>query len=146
MFKIKGELKSFKPVDKVYFFYRDGDNSQQDSSQLKDGEFKFEGKVSEPTVARLQVKYAKQEGEEKAKSEFFQFFLEPAKIDIVAKDSLKNNTVKGAKGQADFEKLQKEEDAYSPRLEKLYADYGTARKAGNKEEMNKIEKEIETSR
>ncbi len=143
-FKVKGELKSFKPVDKVYFFYRDGDNSQQDSSQVKDSEFRFEGKVSEPTVARLQVKYAKQEGEEKAKSEFLQFFLEPAKIDIVAKDSLKNNTVKGAKGQADFEKLQKEEDAYSPRLEKLYADYGTARKAGNKEEMNKIEKEIET--
>ena len=142
-FKVKGELKSFKPIDKVYFFYRDGDNSQQDSSQAKDGQFKFEGKVAEPTVARLQVKYARQEGEERAKSEFLQFFLEPTKIDIVAKDSLKNNTVKGAKGQADFEKLTKAEDAYSPELNKLYEEYGAARKADEKEEMKKIEARID---
>jgi peroxiredoxin len=142
-FKVKGELTSFKPIDKIFLNYRTGDMSVRDSVQTKDGSFKFEGKIAEPLVATLQVKYVQQPGQEKAKWEALQFFLEPSKIEIAAKDSIKNNSVTGSKGQVDFEKLQKGEDVYSPRLEKLYADYGAARKAGNKEEMNKVEKEIE---
>jgi peroxiredoxin len=142
-FKVKGELTSFKPIDKLFLNYRAGDTNVRDSVQTKDGSFKFEGKIAEPLVATLQVKYIQQPGEERAKWEAMQFFLEPAKIDITAKDSIKNNSVTGSKGQADFEQLKKGEEVYSPALEKLYADYGAARKAGNKEEMNKVEKEIE---
>ncbi len=143
-FKVKGALTSFKPIDKVFLNYRTADTNVRDSVQAKNGSFQFKGKIAEPLVATLQVRYVQQPGQEKAKWESMQFFLEPAKIDITAKDSLENNSVAGSKGQADFEKLQKGEKVYSPSLEKLYADYSTARKAGNKEEMNKIEKEIET--
>lgn len=142
-FKIKGELTSFKPVDKIFLNYRNGDVSVRDSVQPKDGSFKFEGAIAEPLVATLQVKYLQQPGQEKPKWEATQFFLEPSKIEIAAKDSILNRSVTGSKGQADFEKLKKGEEAYSPELEKLYEGYTAARKAGNKEEMNKIEKEIE---
>jgi peroxiredoxin len=142
-FKIKGELKSFKPIDKIYLSFRDGDNTVRDSVQTKEGSFQYEGKVSEPTVAFLQVKYVQQAGEERAKQEAMQFFLEPAKIDITAQDSIKNNTVKGPKGQPDFDKLRKAADVYSPQIKKLQEDYVAARKAGNKAEMDKIEKQLD---
>ena len=141
-FTVKGKLISFKPVDKIYLSYRDGDNTVQDSTQTKDGSFKFEGKVAEPTVARLQVKYEKQPGDEKPNSKSIQFILEGAKIDITAKDSLTSYTVTGSKGESDFEKLQKDEKVYDATLQPLYEAYGTARKAGNKEEMKKIEAQI----
>jgi peroxiredoxin len=142
-FKLKGELTSFKPVDKIFLNYRNGDVGVRDSVQPQDGSFKFEGKIAEPLVATLQVKYVPQAGEEKAKWEALQVFLEPSKIEIAAKDSIKNSSVKGSKGQADLEKLKKAEEVYSPGLQKLYADYGAARKAGNKEEMDEVEKKIE---
>ncbi len=142
-FKIKGDLKSFKPINKIYLVYRNGDNSVRDSFETKDGSFKFEGKVAEPLVAMLQVKYLQQAGEEKAKVETMQMFLEPAKIDITAKDSIKNNTVTGSRGQADLDKLMKAQEVYTARLTQLGKDYSTARKAGNKEEMKKLEKEAE---
>jgi peroxiredoxin len=142
-FKIKGELKSFKPIDKIYISYRDGDNSVRDSFTTKEGSFQYEGKIAEPTVAYLQVKYTQQAGEERAKQEAIQFFLEPTKIEITAQDSIKNNTVKGPKGQPDFDKLRKAADVYTPQIKELQEDYGTARKAGNKAEMDKIEKQLD---
>jgi len=141
-FKVKGKLESFKPVDKVYFGYRDGDNFNRDSSILTDGEFTFKGTVSEPTVAMLTVKYVKQPGEERAKQQGMSFFLEPTKIEIKAKDSIKNNKVSGSAGQADLEKLQKGQEEFSPALNKLYDEYGVAKKANNKEEMSKLEEKI----
>ena len=142
-FKIKGDLKSFKPINKIYLVYRNGDNSVRDSFETKDGSFKFEGKVAEPLVAMLQVKYLQQAGEEKAKVETMQLFLEPAKIDITAKDSIKNNIVTGSRGQADLDKLMKAQEVYTARLTQLGKDHSTARQAGNKEEMKKLEKEAE---
>jgi peroxiredoxin len=141
-FNVKGKLESFKPVDKVFFGYRDGDNYTRDSSTLKNGEFTFKGTVSEPTVAMLSIRYEKQPGEERAKQEGMSFFLEPAKIMIKAKDSIKSNKVTGSAGQADLEKLQKAQEEFRPALDKLYEEYGIAKKASNKEEMAKLEEKM----
>lgn len=142
-FKVDGKLLAFKPIDKIYLSYRDGDNSVRDSVEGRDGAFMFEGTISEPLLANLQVKYARENGSEKPKIENFQFFLEPVKINIEAKDSLKNSVVKGSKGQQDFERLKKAQEVYLPRLEKLYDQYRMAQKSGNKEEMNRVEEEVE---
>jgi peroxiredoxin len=142
-FKVKGELKSFKPIDKVYFGYRSGDDYVRDSAEAKDGEFKFEGNIPEPTIASISVKYVKQPGDARAKQEGMQFFLEPSKIEIEATDSIKNNKVTGSKGQVDFEKLQAAQNLYGPRLTELYDAYGVARKAADQAQMEKIEKDID---
>src|SRR5215213_6065448 len=89
-FKIKGELKLVKPVDWVYLRYSSGDQHVTDSLQPQNGEFKFEGKITEPTLASLSVKFVKQPEEEKAQREMTRIFLEPSKIEIIARDSLKN--------------------------------------------------------
>ncbi|MGZ3839245.1 MAG: redoxin domain-containing protein [Flavisolibacter sp.] len=141
-FRINGQLESFRPVDKIFLSYADGDNYRRDSLEPKDGHFQFSGKLSEPTSAFLMVRYRKQEGEERGRQENMQFFLEPAKMEILATDSLDHYKVSGSKGEGDFEKLIKGSEAYSPALEKLYTAYNEARKAGNKEEMEKVEKDI----
>src|SRR5215213_6607020 len=142
-FKIKGDLKSFKPVDKVYISYRDGENNVRDSFLLTDGSFKYESKLTEPTVATLVVKYVKQDGEERAKQEGVQFFLEPGKISIEAKDSLKVNTIKGAAGQADFEKLSAQSKQYDSQFKALFDNYSKTKAAGDKESLKTIEKQID---
>jgi peroxiredoxin len=141
-FKVKGKLESFKPVDKVFFGYRDGDNYTRDSAVVKDGEFSFKGNVSEPTVAMLTVKYEKQPGEERAKQQGMSLFLEPGKIEIKAKDSIKNNKVSGSSGQADLEKLQLAQEEFRPALDKLYEAYGVAKKANDKAEMSRLEEKM----
>jgi len=141
-FKVKGKLESFKPVDKVFFGYRDGDNYTRDSSVVKDGEFSFKGTVSEPTVAMLTVKYEKQPGEERAKQQGMNLFLEPGKIEIKAKDSIKNNKVSGSSGQADLEKIQLAQEEFRPILDKLYEAYGVAKKANDKAEMSRLEEKM----
>ena len=142
-FKIEGTLSAVKSVDKVFLNYRGDEVSVRDSVQPKNGRFVFKGKIAEPLVATLQLRYLAQPGEEKPKWESVQIFLEPTTLSIIARDSLKNHKVSGSKGQADFEKIKTAVAAYDPALQKLYADYGTARKANNKEEMQKIESEIE---
>jgi peroxiredoxin len=94
-------------------------------------------------VAALIIKF-KQQGEDKPAREMVQLFLEPSKIEFSAKDSLKNNTVKGSAANADFVALNKQQESYSPQFEKLYDTYDSLQKAGDKEGMKKTEDAINT--
>ena len=64
-FKVKGTLKLNQPAEWLYLRYMSGDKVVMDSLQPKDGEYKFEGQITEPVLASLTVKYAPQAGEEK---------------------------------------------------------------------------------
>lgn len=140
-FKLKGQLNLSKPADWVYLRYYSGDQYITDSAQVKNGVFLFEGKIPEPTVAGLIVKYIKQEGEEKPQREMIQLFIEPAKMEFAAKDSLKSNSLTGSKGEKDFVELSKKEESYD--FGPLYASYSDFQKKGDKEGMNKVEKQID---
>ena len=142
-FKVKGELKLVKPIDWVYLRYVSGDELKMDSLQTKNGEFKFEGRIEEPTTASLIVKFVKQPGEEKASRDVLQIFLEPTKINIVSKDSLKVSSVTGSAGYLDLLELTQAQKKYDAKFEPLYQSYTEARKAGDKEGMNKIENAID---
>ena len=83
-FSLKGNLSLQKPIDWVYLRYNDGDQLKIDSVQPKNGAFKFEGKIAEPTMASLSVKFVKQAGEEKVQRDMMQIFLEPSKMELVA--------------------------------------------------------------
>jgi peroxiredoxin len=142
-FELKGKLNLSKPVDWVYLRYASGEENVMDSLQPKNGEFKFKGNITEPVVAALITKF-KQQGEDKPAREMVQLFLEPSKIEFSAKDSLKNNTVKGSAANADFVALNKQQESYSPQFEKLYDTYDSLQKAGDKEGMKKTEDAINT--
>jgi peroxiredoxin len=141
-FELKGKLELSKPVDWVYLRYSFNGQYITDSVQPKNGEFKLKGNIAEPQDASLIAKF-KQQSDEKSPREFVQIFLEPSKIEFNAKDSLKNNTVKGSAGNGEFQTLIKQEAAYEPRLEALYNDYDSLQKANDKEGMKRIEDAIE---
>ena len=140
-FELKGQLNLVKPVDWVYLRYVSGEENITDSVQPKNGEFKFKGKIAEPVVATLVTKF-KQRGEDKPAREIIQLFLEPSKIEFSAKDSLKNNTVNGSAGNADFKGLMKKQEAYNSRFEALYDAYDSLQRAGDKAGLNKTEADI----
>lgn len=142
-FHLKGNLKLIKPVDRVYLRYQYGDKNIIDSVQPKNGEFKFEGKISEPTFSTLVVKYAIQNDEEKVQRDAAQLFLEPTKMKFVAKDSLKAHTLTGSASQADFVELSKKAGAYNSRFEALYKSYSDFAKQQDKKNMKNIEIQIE---
>ena len=140
-FELKGKLELSKPVDWVYLRYTSGDDNKIDSVQPKNGEFKIKGLITEPVVANLAAKF-KQQGEEKPAREYIQLFLEPTKMEFSAKDSLKNNTVKGSAGYADFATLMKQQEAYARQFDPLYDAYDSLQKAGDKDGMKKTEDAI----
>jgi peroxiredoxin len=141
-FQLKGQLNLNKPVEWLYLRYASGDENKTDSVQPKNGEFKFKGLIAEPVVASLTAKF-KQQGSERPPRESVQFFLEPSKIELIAKDSLKNISVKGSAGQADFTSLTKQQEVYDSRFQTLYDQYDSLEQAGNKEEQKKLEGTIE---
>jgi len=138
-FKLDGELKLAKPIDWIYLRYNNGEKVITDSFQSASGNFKYEAKIAEPVVATLTVKYAKAEGEEKAGRESVPVFIEPRKLELFAKDSLKALSVKGSAAHADFTALQKAMDPYNQKLIPLYEEYGKLRTAKDKDGMKKLE-------
>jgi peroxiredoxin len=142
-FTLKGQLKTFKPIDKVYFTYASGDDRMIDSAQTANGEFSFSGKITEPTVGVLTVKYMKQPEEQRAKREVLQIFLEPSKMSLVAKDSLVINSVTGSDGHVDFASMMKQQEAFDNQYQELYKSYSAAQAAGDKAAADKVEGEID---
>lgn len=141
-FELKGKLDLNKPVDWLYLRYSSGGQYITDSVQPKNGEFKFKGNISEPQDASLIAKFV-QQGDVKTPREYVQIFLEPTKIEISAKDSLDNNTVKGSIGNSDFQALLKKTQSYDSKFEKLYGDYDSLEQAGDKTGQKKVEDEID---
>lgn len=141
-FKLKGDLKLNKPVDWVYLRYSTGDQMMVDSQQTKTGEFKFEGKIPEPTIAVLSIKFVQQPSEDKPKRDVVQLFLEPTKMEFFAKDSLKTNSFTGSAGHLDFTALLKQQENYNSKLTPLYNEYTTFKKAKDEAGMKKIEDAI----
>lgn len=141
-FKLKGKLDLSKPVDWVYLRYASGDDVVMDSVQAKNGEFKFEGKLTEPTVATLFTKFAKQKDEERPQRAFVQLFLEPTKMEFNAKDSLENNSLEGSQGNKDFVGLVKQQQVYDNQFQALYNAYDSLQKLGDKEGVKKVEDAI----
>jgi len=136
--KIKGTMKLPDPVQMIYLSYRTADGSVYDSVKLDNNEFKFEAKVAEPTLASIIVKFEPENAQARSRSERMQLFLEPGKIQIQIKDSLKFAKVKGSKSHDAFEafsELLKPFNEKSSALNKEYMEYS---KAKDKEGMKKI--------
>ena len=142
-FSVKSKVAIKEPVEKVYFYYNDGEKNVSDSTDLVKGGFQFKGNTPEPGLATLRFKLYKQPGEERQKYITVQFFLEAGESKLVGGDSAGMYKVKGGQAQADYMKLRKMQLPFEERMSPLYTEYATARKEKNKEEMEKIEASLE---
>lgn len=124
--KIKGTLNFKEPGEKAFLSYRKGDDRINDSTEIKNGQFAFKGKIVEPTLANLSVRFAPKEGEKRPRMDRMQIFLEPGNIQVKAKDSLKFAVVSGSKAQKEYEAYNKllvpydkQQETFGPRYEKF---------------------------
>lgn len=147
--KVSGKLKLTKPVDQVYLSYRTPDGTINDSVGLDDGEFSFNGKIAEPVLATLSVRFELEPGQKKAMMDRIQIFLEPGKIKVAVKDSLKFAVVTGSRSHTEFlalKEMQKPFTEKSMALSTQYREYYTAKdEAGMKRiqaEMSAMNEEM----
>lgn len=91
-YTINGKVGDLNSPAKVYLRYA----NKIDSAELKNGRFLFTGKASEPVFAALSVKHQKSDTSLLMLRDVLVFYLENAKMNIVANDSVKHATIKGS--------------------------------------------------
>src|SRR5690348_12438162 len=96
--KIDGHIKFKDPVKKVYLYYSKGDKRITDSTNLKNGQFTFNEKISEPSLATLVVRFDAKDSVTR-RPDGMQFYIEPGNMKINATDSLQNAIVSGSQTQ-----------------------------------------------
>ncbi|MDZ4807660.1 MAG: TlpA disulfide reductase family protein [Bacteroidota bacterium] len=139
--KISGTIQLTKPVQWVYLSYRAGDVTFNDSVQLDKGKFKFETKIAEPVLANLSVRYENKEENAKPQIERITVFLEPGKLTVIAKDSLKAAKITGSKAHADYLALNDMLKPYDEQSKSLNEQYREFSKTKDEEGMKKIQEE-----
>ena len=140
--KIKGDMKFSDPVQMVYLSYRTADAVVTDSTKSGDGKFHFTAKVTEPTLASLTVRFEPVTGQARPRVERMQLFLEPGKIEIEGKDSLKLAKVTGSKSQKEFEAFNDLLKPYNQRASEMNNQYMEYSKVKNEDGMKKVSEDF----
>lgn len=128
--KVQADLRFPGPVQMVYLTYRSADETVNDSAKLVKGKVEFTKELAEPSLASLAVRFEPVAGQPKPRVDGMQFFLEPGKIKIEAKDSMKFAKISGSVSQQKFEQfneMQKPYNEKSAALNNQYREYSVAK-------------------
>jgi peroxiredoxin len=144
--KIKGKLKTTKPIEKVIISYRAGDETIMDSVEVKEGDFKYVTKLVEPVLATFNFKSNDVivQAPREMKNWQTQIFLEPGEITISTQDSIKGINVTGSAAHKDYKALLEMERAFDPKIQELSAAYSEASKRKDAEAQAIIEKQFDS--
>jgi peroxiredoxin len=147
-FKLQGELKNLAFTgDWVFLQYRTNGEWKTDSAKVKDSKYSFTGKIQEPVIGRLRIKYAETEPGKKItqvnRRDMVSVFMEPGKVKVASIDSFSNVKVKGSATQDEYAKLVEQTKPYNDKLQVLYTRYNELGKAKDKAGQEKVDKEIE---
>lgn len=137
-FTLKGELRDFKPVKMVYFFYRTSAEKMKDSTGLTNNKFIFKGNVTEPTQALMQVNYKDPDH----KPQKMTFYIEPGTMKLLATGDAANFTLSGSDSHKSYEIMSDMLKPVSTVVDSLQQVYQAARRTGSKEEMKKLQEQL----
>ena len=101
-FKVEGKVNHAK-AKKAYISYRTATGSVLDSTDVKNGQFTFQGKLEEPVKASIFVGENQRGG---AQSGVKTLYLENGTIQVSSPDSLLNATITGGTLNRDMQKLE----------------------------------------
>ncbi|HEX7904772.1 MAG TPA: TlpA disulfide reductase family protein [Chitinophagaceae bacterium] len=147
-FKLSGKASNLAyTLDWVYLQYRSNGEWKTDSVKPGDGGYRFSGKIEEPSLGRLRVKYADADGKKitmVSKRDVAVIFLQPGKIKVSSVDSFSNISVKGSVAHAEYVKLQQQTKPYSEKTEPLYTLYSYFSKSKETSAREKVEAVIDS--
>ena len=148
-FKVSGKMdRMAMKVEWVFMQYRMGGEWKTDSFKLAENSYSFSGKLEEPSLARLRVKYAETEPGKRVamnnKRDMATIFLQPGKIKVVSEDSFSNIKVKGSPAHVEYAKLQAQVKPFNEKMEPLYTLYSHFAKAKEISAREKVESVIDS--
>jgi peroxiredoxin len=141
-FTIKGSLKNISlPVDKVLLYYSFNGKQVVDSIPAGTGQYSFTGKISEPMLASLVLKYLPDSDGKPIKRsnarDMANVFLGEANIEVSSVDSFANVSISGSKEHDEYKKINDMLKTYDAPGRALLADYTKAVKDKDDNAMNK---------
>jgi peroxiredoxin len=130
-FTVNGKLTGMSlPVSKVLLYYRAGDKNMVDSADVKNSTYSISGKLAEPTLATLRVKYAAAaDGTQPKMSrsrDLAALFLEPSVINVNSTDSFSNISVNGSRAHEAYLGLSRELKPVKDEMSKASEKYSAA--------------------
>ncbi len=147
-FKLTGKASNLAyTIDWVYMQYRTGGEWKTDSVKPENGSYNFSGRLEEPSIARLRVKYAETNGNKIAmvnKRDIATIFLQPGKIKVSSVDSFSNIKIKGSAAHTEYAKLQQQVKPYNEKMEPLYTLYSQFAKAKETSARERVEAVIDS--
>lgn len=148
-FKLSGKFKSIAyPVDWVYLQYYVDGSWKTDSIKPENSAYKFTGKLQEPTLGRLRVKYTETEPGKKitlsSRRDMAAVYLQPGKISVESVDSFSNIKVKGSAAHVEYAKMQAKGKPFDDKMEPLYTLYSQFAKAKENSAKERVEAMIDS--
>lgn len=126
-FVLNGKIGTLNAPAKVYLNYQSEGQVVKDSAIINKGVFAFKGKVTGPTAARLIVDHTGEGLSTLGRySDNSILYLEQAKINVTAKDSIKNSVVTGSKLNDESAKYTKFVAVPLAKIKALNAEYVAA--------------------
>ena len=139
---IKGTLQFSEPAEIVFLSYRTVTERVNDSVVVKNGKFEINSKVTEPTLATLSVRFKTLDANGRQRMDRIQLYIEPGKIKVDVKDSLKFAKVSGSESNKAFDAFKILQKPYDDRSNLLNNQYMSFSKDKNDEGMKNIIKEF----
>lgn len=148
-FKLTGKLVRLSyPVEWVYLQYRTGGDWKTDSVQPEKDHYSFSGKLEEPVLGRLRVKYLNKDQQKKIplvmKRDLANVFIQPGRIRVISVDSFSNVQVRGSLAHTEYQKLVKAKKPYDDKMEPLYALYAHFNRSKETSAREKVEAVIDS--
>jgi len=147
-YKIKGKIGSFNAPAKVFLLYQDGGSSVTDSAAVVNGNFSFQGSISEPSSGLI-VMDAKGVGFDSLKStqkpDMLRFYVHKGEYSIEGKDSLATASIKGSKVNTENKILSGRLKDLSAQFSALDAEYqaASAEKKASQEFVGELQNRLE---
>lgn len=144
-FVINGNVKSVKPeIEKVYISYASHGENVIDSVDVRNGKYRFDGLISEPTRIDLKAVYNKKLSVTPSMSrDLITVFIEPVSVEVNSLDSFSNATILGSKSNLEFQKLQTAAKPYMKKSGGLLSEIAELKKNGQQSALSVKEKQLE---
>ena len=125
-YHIQGKIGKYNSPALIYLQYIKDNDFVTESSPLKNGQFSFSGKVSEPVEARLVIlpQGGKIRNEQQYPETKF-LILANENMKIASSDKLENAVITGSKTNGDRERLSKNLEAVNEKIKQLNQEYQT---------------------
>ena len=143
-FTVNGTLQNIAlPVNKVYYSYRADGVTVRDSVAPTDGKYSFSGKIAEPLMVTIFVRYKNDAAGKPIKMfqprDYASVFVTAGSIQVTSVDSFSNVTVAGSKAHDAYLALTKQTKPVNDKMQAASKAYSAAYQAKDSATMKTLD-------